>query len=375
MTTPAITIFTRHSTGCKYAGDELAKRCTCRKWLRWTHNGKRHRQPAKTRAWAEAEKAKRALEDQFAGAATATGPTDRSIAAAIEVFLQDKRVQGVASDTVATYERELARLRDYCERHTVFVVSGLTREVLTGYASTFERSYQSSVTRSKVRERCRTFLRFCYEAQWLERVPAMPRIKVEARPTLPLSAEDFLHLLASIPVGLPHPQAARKRVRVRALFLVMRWSGLAIRDALGLKRTDLIPGPGFYRVVTKRQKTKTDVSVPIPTHVAEEVLAVPNSHPDYLFWTGNSDPGNHATKWQTRYVAPVFKAAGLYGDGRMVSHRLRDTFAVDLLEKGVPLEEVSKALGHTSIKTTEKHYSAWVRGRQDRLDNLIVGTW
>jgi integrase/recombinase XerD len=30
----------------------------------------------------------------------------------------------------------------------------------------------------------------------------------------------------------------------------------------------------------------------------------------------------------------------------MKSHRLRDTLAVDLLEKTVPLEEVSKLLGH-----------------------------
>lgn len=57
---------------------------------------------------------------------------------------------------------------------------------------------------------------------------------------------------------------------------------------------------------------------------------------------------------------------------------LRDTFAVDLLEKGVPLEEVSKLLGHESIKTTERHYSKWMKGRQgrqDRLDGLVTETW
>jgi len=61
--------------------------------------------------------------------------------------------------------------------------------------------------------------------------------------------------------------------------------------------------------------------------------------------------------------------------GHMVSHRLRDTFAVDLLQKGVPMEEVSKLLWHESIKTTEKHYAKWVKGRQDRLDSLVMGTW
>ena len=73
-------------------------------------------------------------------------------------------------------------------------------------------------------------------------------------------------------------------------------------------------------------------------------------------------------------MRPLFEAAGVRS-GHMVSHRLRDTFAVDLLQKGVPMEEVSKLLGHTSIKTTEKHYAKWVKGRQDRLDNLVTATW
>ena len=73
--------------------------------------------------------------------------------------------------------------------------------------------------------------------------------------------------------------------------------------------------------------------------------------------------------------APLFRAANIESNGNLRSHRLRDTFAVDLLEKGVPLEEVSKLLGHESIKTTEKSYAKWVKGRQDRLDSLVMGTW
>jgi hypothetical protein len=38
--------------------------------------------------------------------------------------------------------------------------------------------------------------------------------------------------------------------------------------------------------------------------------------------------------YQFRYIAPLFKAAKIPNRGHMVSHRLRDTFAVDLLQKG-----------------------------------------
>jgi integrase/recombinase XerD len=57
------------------------------------------------------------------------------------------------------------------------------------------------------------------------------------------------------------------------------------------------------------------------------------------------------------------------------SHRLRDTFSVDLLQMGVSLETVSQLLGHTSIKTTQKHYSPWVKSRQDKLEEAVRGTW
>jgi len=53
----------------------------------------------------------------------------------------------------------------------------------------------------------------------------------------------------------------------------------------------------------------------------------------------------------------------------------RDTFAVDLLQKGVPIETVSILLGHSSIRITEKHYSPWVKSRQDNLETQIRKIW
>jgi len=56
-------------------------------------------------------------------------------------------------------------------------------------------------------------------------------------------------------------------------------------------------------------------------------------------------------------------------------HRFRDTFATDLLAHGVPLEDVSILLGHSSLKITEKHYAPWVKIRQDRLEAEVRRAW
>lgn len=377
-----ITIFVRHSAGCKYAGDEFARRCNCPKHLRWTSERKQHRRTAGTRSWAVAEEKKRELEDQLAGRTPQPQEGGHDIRGCISVFLQDKRVQGISEDALAKYARELDRMRTYCEAHGTFTIQGVTRELLTGYCSTWDTVYPSSQTRAIVRARCRSFFRYCYEAEWITRIPALPKITVDEMPTLPLSEREYETLLEAVDLTFPDEY---RRKRTRALFQLMRWTGLALGDALKLRPDELEDMGTFYRVVTSRQKTGTDVSVAIRPDIAREILAVPNGDYEhaangvrrtgsarYIFWDGKSDI---VQTWTKRIIAPVFKRSGITRGGNMTSHRLRDTFAVDLLQKGVPMEEVSRFLGHTSIRTTEKHYAKWGKGRQDRADELVLATW
>jgi integrase len=53
----------------------------------------------------------------------------------------------------------------------------------------------------------------------------------------------------------------------------------------------------------------------------------------------------------------------------------RDTFAVEMLLAGVPLEQVSILLGHKSVKITEKHYAPWVKARQEQLAANVRKAW
>ena len=104
----------RHRASCKYAGDEFEKRCQCAEHLRWSHERKQHRASAHTRSWAEAEEKKREIEDQLSGRTPEVKPEQdhRATQTCIDIFLQDKKVQGVTASVIGKYTRELARLRD-----------------------------------------------------------------------------------------------------------------------------------------------------------------------------------------------------------------------------------------------------------------------
>jgi integrase len=57
------------------------------------------------------------------------------------------------------------------------------------------------------------------------------------------------------------------------------------------------------------------------------------------------------------------------------AHRFRDTFAVELLLAGVPLDRVSVLLGHSSIRITERHYARWTRSRQEQIEADLMAAW
>lgn len=381
---PTITIFVRHSTICKYKDDELYRRCNCRKHLRWFANGTQFRRSANTRSWSEAEEVKRDLADQLSGrVAEPLATSERDIRSAVDVFIAEKQVEGLTSDLIKKYTLWLGRFISFCEGRGVYTLRAVNRELLIAFCANWETQYPSSLTRSKLLERYKSFLRFCVEAGWLATVPKWPKIQVQTTPTMPLTLSEYNQLLdaAYAVVRSPeNPTVENQKykywaLRVQGLFQLMRWSGLSIQDALTFRRDGLIHRDDKYRVVTQRTKTGTDVSVVIPPSVAEELLAVPNDNPAFFFWSGIGSKKSICSNWGKRFIAPCFEAAGIPRNGHMLAHRLRDTFACELLTAGVGLEDVSKLLGHKSIRTTEKSYAPWVRGRQDRLDELVTRTW
>jgi site-specific recombinase XerD len=374
MSAPIITIFVRHSLDCPHTGNEFYKRCDCWKHLRWSHAGKQNRRATKEKTWAGAERIKREIELSYEAVGKPVEP-DRpaTLRQAVETFTRDKEGQNLDSAVLGKYRRELGRLVEFCEHRGRFYLQEISLPDLTNFRSSWESGYPSSITRQKVQERLRAFFRYALHAGFIQRSPAaaMSPIKAAQAPTLPLTDDQFKKLLSAIPEEFTD---TTKSARIRALIRCMRYTGLAIGDAVCLERSKIQQDAKrkITRIVTSRAKTGIDVSVPIPADIAKELLTVANRNPRYVFWqTGNGKPQTAVKNWH-RDLRGLFRRAGISGGH---PHQLRDTAAVAWLNAGIPLEEVSRLLGHSSIKTTEKHYAPWVKSRQDRLEALVIATW
>ena len=138
------------------------------------------------------------------------------------------------------------------------------------------------------------------------------------------------------------------------------------RDALG----------GDNNLTRRRNKTNTEVFVPLPPAVAERLRVLPNNHPDHFFWNPNRVKKTSVVCEFAVLLRKVFDKAGVsHSKEEMLSHRFRHTFAVEMLLAGVPIERVSKLLGHKTTRTTEKFYSAWVKERQRKLEAEVKDAW
>jgi integrase len=369
--------YTRHYSPCKQTGISY-RRCKCPKWIQGTlPDGRSLRKSAKTRSWEKAEMLCRRLEDESDPNKPEAKPRTKSVDA-IQTFREDEDSRRLTEGTLkkSRYFFE-TQLTEWARKEAIVYLDQLTPAVLTRFRSGWTNAAQ---TMQRKHERLIAFLWFCVRMDWMTKNPAivLKRIQASPAPTDYFPKEEFKALVdATYAYGdwRGGHDFEHRRDRLRALILLMRWSGLAIKDAVTLERQRLSEDGNIFLY---RAKTGVPVYVPLPPDVHALLQSLPNSNPHYFFWSGKGDPETAKRGW-VRSLALLFKNTALKNpDGqpkRCHSHMFRDTFAVELLLAGVPIDQVSLLLGHSSVKVTEKHYAPFVKARQAQLAQSARMAW
>lgn len=402
-----LSVYTRHYPPCAET-DSNYRRCRCPKWINGTLlTGNFIRLSGRTRSWEKAERKARALEaDAEAPRESTTQPSlsappepSRSITPepsrsaipdvtpepsvritikqAVKDFLQDEESRQLAkTSTCQSKTLFQGQLLDWARTQSLVFLDQLTTAKLREFRASWKNG---GLTTQRKHHRLNGFFDFCIENDWLQKNPSkkMKSVQVSSVPTDYFTKAEFEKIIdATYAYGnwKGGHDFRHRAVRLRALILLMRWSGLSILDAVTLERHRLEGS----RLLLYRHKTKIPVFVPLPPDVVGLLSNMPSSNPRYFFWSGKGDANSAKKGWQ-RSLRRLFKSTKLAtADGcpkRCHPHMFRDTFAVELLLAGVPLDQVSLLLGHKSVKITEKHYSPFVKARQVQLETSAKMAW
>ena len=362
-----LTIYRRHTRNCDHHSEgRKYRRCHCPIWVDGFIGAEEIRQSLKLKDWEKAQSLVREWEAS-GDLHDEGGPTLTTLSDACEQFTADAKARELRPSTLRKYDLLFRQLKDFAAETGLRFLREFDVEMLRKFRGTWKTHNLASL---KKLEYLRAFFRFCVESNWVPENPAkkIKSPKITDRPTMPFTQDEMIRIYAAC----EKRKDGRKRVhqghlvRLKALVLLLRHTGLRMRDAVTLSRDRITNSKLFLYTA----KSGTPVYLPLPPFVLD-ALATASRSAEFFFWTGESKPESAASDWR-RGLAEVFELAGIR-DGH--PHRFRDTFAVELLLQGVPMERVSMLLGHSSLRVTERHYSPWVRSRQEQLEADVKRTW
>ena len=295
-------------------------------------------------------------------------PKPMSLDEAWQKFLGQAMARKLSRTSIYKYDLLRRRMEDFAKRQGLYLLRDFNTDVLELFQSEFKGS---DISCSKALERLKAFCRAAFLRKWIDENPALTLRgpKPKPRPTLPFTQDEMTRILAAIE---KYRDKARRpgqanALRLRALVLVLRYSGMRLGDVATLS-TDRLK-KNLIQLYT--QKTGVPVYCVLPEFVADLLECLPRISERYFFWTGNSKMHTVNGIWQ-RTLQSLFKLAEIKNG---FAHRFRDTFSVELLLAGVPIEQVSILLGHSNIKVTQQHYNPWVRDRQLQLEADLQRAW
>ena len=188
--------------------------------------------------------------------------------------------------------------------------------------------------------------RICLASGWLTSDPFL-NYKAKLRPVeRPFLSSEELELISLKKFSV------RLDV-VRDIFLFSCYTGLAYADVQKLTTQEVALGhDGEMWIRTTRKKTDTPTNVPL-LPAALELVDKYREHP-VSSCLGKVFPVSSNQKMNA-YLKEIAEICGI--DKELTYHIARHTFATTVtLSNGVPIESVSKMLGHTNIRTTQ-HYA------------------
>lgn len=259
----------------------------------------------------------------------------------LELFLTAKEVEGCSPKIIAYYEATLQHMESWLSKPIAHVSSDDLRKYLSEYE--LERG-SSKVTIDNIRRIFSSFFSWLEDEDYIVKSPVrkIKRVKTAVKTKETLSDEELEALRDSC-----------DSKRDLAMVDLLASTGMRVGELIRLDIDD-VDIQGRECVVTGKGNKQRPVYFDARTklHLAAYLESRKDGNPA-LFVSLNG-------RTQRLSVCTVEKRIKALGEraqvGRVHPHKFRRTLATHAIDKGMPIEQVQRLLGHSKIETT-MHYA------------------
>jgi integrase/recombinase XerC len=226
----------------------------------------------------------------------------------------------------------------------------------------------SPATTNRIKSAYRSFFKWAFETRRITSDPAarLDLAKTRSRPTTPITVKEINDLLNAI-----RASDDRHAERDEALFSVYAFTGIIRSEALSLTMRDYDAQAAALYLPKTKSGSRHVRSVLSPL---ADILKKRTRHSPYaddqpnLLTGGNPDRALSARQAQARFV----KWKDLAGIRKgLTIHSFRAGFATSLYEKTGDILLVSRAMGHSDIRTTRRY----IRENNYRISQAVEMTF
>lgn len=257
---------------------------------------------------------------------------------AVKVFIACKKIEGYADGTLNNYKNLLLNFFRYVNKPIEKIETNDIRLFLYFYQN--ERKI-SSRTINKYQDNLKAFFAWCFDEGYINKEVAkkLKPIKYEIKPREALSQMD-----------LEKVRNACKDTRERAIVEFIYSTGCRVSELCAVMKDDIDWNDRSVHLFGKGMKHRTSFLNAKAEYYLKKYMEEREDDNEYLF-VSERKPHNPLHKCGIEKIfRELSERAEL--DKKLTPHILRHTTATTGLNNGMPIDEIQKMLGHSSINTT-----------------------
>lgn len=259
----------------------------------------------------------------------------------LALFIAAKQVEGCSRKTLDYYQSTLAMMTASLDKPYTQVTS----DDLRAYLNDYERSRNSSkVTIDNIRRIMSSFFSWLEDEDYIVKSPVrrIHKVKTATKAKEVLSDEDLVTLRDS---------CATKRDL--AIVEILASTGIRVGELVNLDRSDVNLNERECIVTGKGNKQRpVYFDARAKLHLRSYLDARNDTNPALFVSLRDASKRVTIDGVESR-LRQLGKDSGV---GRVHPHKFRRTLATQAIDKGMPIEQVQKLLGHAKIDTT-MHYA------------------